>query len=46
MIDGKGRRSRPEWTALEKWTRLRVSEFAQELLKGEVTELLGREKSE
>jgi putative transposase len=46
MIDGKGQRSRPEWTALEKWARLRVQEFVQELLKAEVTELLGREKSE
>jgi len=46
MIDAKGRGSRPEWTALEKWARLRVQEFVQELLKAEVTELLGREKSE
>jgi hypothetical protein len=36
MIDGKGQRSRPEWTALEKWARLRVQEFMQELLKAEV----------
>jgi putative transposase len=46
MIDGKGERSRPEWTALEKWARLQVQEFVQELLKAEATELLGREKSE
>jgi hypothetical protein len=43
IINGKGRGSRPEWTALEKWARHQVQEFVQELLKAEVTELLGRE---
>jgi putative transposase len=47
MIDGKGgRRPLPQWTALEEWTRLQVRDFVQELLKAEVTELLGRERSE
>jgi len=45
MIDAKGHGSRPEWTSLEKWARLQVQGFVQELLKAEVTELLGREKS-
>jgi hypothetical protein len=47
MIDAKdGRRPLPQWTALEEWTRLQVRDFVQELLKAEVTELLGRERSE
>lgn len=46
IINGSGQGSRPEWKALEMWARSRVQEFVQELLKAEVTELLGREKSE
>lgn len=47
IIDPKvGRGPLPEWTALEEWTRLRIRDFLQELLKAEVTDLLGREKSE
>jgi len=47
MINGKGRvEARPEWTALESWVRGKVQGFVQELLEAEVTDLLGREKSE
>lgn len=47
IIDSKGRSgSRPEWTALESWARTKVQEFIQDLLEAEVTDLLGREKSE
>jgi putative transposase len=48
----EGRRSRfekekrPEWWALEEWARLRVQGWLQDLLEDEVTELLGRQKSE
>jgi putative transposase len=47
IIDSRGRSgSRPEWTALESWARKRIQGFVQDLLEGEVTVLLGREKSE
>jgi putative transposase len=39
-------RDRPEWWALEEYTRLKIQEWIQDLLKEEVTELLGRKKSE
>lgn len=38
--------SRPEWTALEAWVRGKVQCLIQDLLEAEVTELLGRGKSE
>ena len=47
MINGKDRvDARPEWTALESWVRGKVQDFVQDLLEAEVTDLLGREKSE
>jgi hypothetical protein len=42
----EGHRSRPEWTALEKWARVQVQGFVQEVSNAEVTELLGTEKAE
>jgi putative transposase len=38
--------SRIVWDNLEEWVRRKVQEFIQSLLEEEVTELLGREKSE
>ena len=38
--------SRPAWDTLETFARGKVQEFIQQLLEDEVTELLGREKSE
>lgn len=38
--------SRVVWDNLEEWAREKVQEFIQSLLEEEVTELLGREKSE
>ena len=38
--------SRPAWDTLEMFARGKVQEFIQQLLEDEVTELLGREKSE
>lgn len=38
--------SRVIWSDLEEWVRLKVQEFIQNLLEDEVTELLGRHKSE
>jgi putative transposase len=38
--------SRPAWETLETFARAQVQEFIQQLLEDEVTELLGREKSE
>lgn len=47
MIDGKDRvDARPQWTALESWVRGKVQDFVQDLLEAEVTDLLGRDKSE
>jgi putative transposase len=47
IISGKHQvDARPQWTALEGWVRGKVQEFVQELLEAEVTELLGRQKSE
>jgi putative transposase len=34
------------WDNLEEWVRRKVQEFIQSLLEGEITELLGRHKSE
>ena len=38
--------SRPEWDHLEGWVRGRVQQFIQGVLEEEVTEFLGRSKSE
>jgi putative transposase len=38
--------SRPTWDTLESFARLQVQSFIQQVLEDEVTELLGREKSE
>ena len=47
MIDGKdGVVARPQWTMLESWVRGQVQDFVQALLEAEVTDLLGRSKSE
>lgn len=40
------RRGRPEWPALEAYARAKIQEWFQELLEEEVTEALGRRKSE
>ena len=43
----EGRRSsRVVWEALEGWVRVKVQEFLQDVLEEEVTELLGRRRSE
>ena len=34
------------WDNLEEWVRRKVQEFIQSLLEEEITELLGRQKSE
>lgn len=39
-------RERPEWSALEQYARLKIQGWIQELLEEEITELLGRGKSE
>ncbi|MBI4489664.1 MAG: transposase [Deltaproteobacteria bacterium] len=39
-------KERPEWSALEEYARLKIQGWTEELLKEEVTELLGRRKSE
>jgi len=41
-----GTPSRPEWMALEAWVRGKVQGLIQDLLEAEVTDLLGRAKSE
>ena len=47
ILDSKGRSwSRPEWTALETYARAKVQELLQALLDAEVTDVLGRVKSE
>ena len=47
MIAGKdGVVARPQWTMLESWVRGQVQDFVQALLEAEVTDLLGRSKSE
>lgn len=38
--------SRVEWTHLEEWVRSRVQQFIQDILEEEVSEFLGRAKSE
>jgi transposase-like protein len=38
--------SRPEWATLDEWVREQVRGFVQEALEDEVTEFLGRSKSE
>ena len=42
----EGRTSRVVWDNLEEWARKKVQEFVQSLLEEEVTELVGRKKSE
>jgi len=42
----EGQTSRVVWDNLEEWARRKVQEFVQSLLEEEVTELVGREKSE
>jgi putative transposase len=39
-------RSRVAWDSLENWARLEIQEWIQELMVAEVTEVLGRRKSE
>jgi putative transposase len=41
-----GSKSRPDWEHVEEWARQKVQEFIQSMLEEEVTELLGRAKSE
>jgi transposase-like protein len=41
-----GQTSRIVWDNLEEWVRRKVQEFIQSLLEEEITELLGRKKSE
>jgi putative transposase len=38
--------SRPSWDDLERWVRMKVQEWIQALLEEEMTEVLGRQKSE
>ena len=38
--------SRPDWDDLEKWARAKVQQFIQDILEEEVTDFLGRGKSE
>jgi len=38
--------SSPEWESLEEWTRAQVQELIQAMLEEEITDLLGRAKSE
>jgi transposase-like protein len=38
--------SRPEWRALDVWARGQIQDLLQNLLEAEVTDLLGRVKSE
>ena len=38
--------ARPEWATLEEFARLRLQGWLQDLLEEEITELLGRRKSE
>ena len=42
----QGTSSRPIWETLEGMVREKVQEFIQQIMEEEVTELLGREKSE
>lgn len=42
----EGWQSRVEWEQLEEWVRLKVQEFVQGILEEEVTEFLGRRRSE
>ena len=41
-----GQSSTIVWDNLEEWVRKKVQEFIQSLLEEEITELLGRQKSE
>ena len=42
----EGHTSRIVWDNLEEWARMKVQEFVQSLLEEEVTELVGRKRSE
>ena len=42
----RGASSRPMWETLEGMVREKAQEFIQQIMEEEVTELLGREKSE
>ncbi len=42
----QGASSRPMWETLEGMVRQKAQEFIQQIMEEEVTELLGREKSE
>ena len=42
----QGASSRPMWETLEGMVREKAQEFIQQIMEEEVTELLGREKSE
>lgn len=42
----EGDRSRPEWDGLDDWVREHVRQFIQQALEDEVSEFLGRQKSE
>lgn len=44
IIDIAG--SSPQWSDLEDWVRIKVQGFIQDILEEEVTEFLGRGKSE
>ena len=46
LITSGRQRSRITWDDLEEWVRRKVQEFIQSLLEEEITELLGRKKSE
>ena len=42
----EGRTSRVAWESLENWARLEIQDWLQELMVAEVTDVLGRSKSE
>ncbi len=44
--DEEKRTGRPEWAALEEYARAKIQEWIQDLLEEEVSEVLGRRKSE
>ena len=46
IAGAQGASSRPMWETLEGMVREKAQEFIQQIMEEEVTELLGREKSE
>ena len=46
IAGSQGASSRPMWETLEGMVREKAQEFIQQIMEEEVTELLGREKSE